>query len=586
MLEFYNVESRKGGVGKTTVALNLARALAKKNYDVLLIDCDITGTPITKASMNSPFWKNHVALISDEVGDSEGTVLNLISYYKRVFLKGKSLNNRLSHKTINGRIQLIGSDIYDANGSLIIDPRDLMDDLHSFWFLEMIEEIIHHFCEESELPQQAVVLDNSPGYVGIGKSIREWLTKKSTEKTSFVLVSSLDEQDIQATIASAIDIHRMVDERKEPQNQIRVIINKVPEEVFAESSGYSFSQDIHEQNKDFIEALFPLDKNQFPKNYVKYDNAISSQFIEARLKPIRSSHDGKKNLKTAFGRVEKGITKLENDDNKCQSISYLSTSYHVLLKELSKAGYIRLSKTLAGEEFLPETIIKKMIEVIERFRGRYEDSKGLELTKHYIKDVFEPELKVFVEKFHLNQYYSVFNSLIQKLLKKAGIDRKDSSVMQLEILCLMISSFYASHEKNYTIGTDYRLFLKQRSEKAGANEALQGIEESLHNNIFCRIDSDYKKTIINKVFLDFYSTFCHTLLRLIDCERDYKIVLNSCRETIELGAKTMSEELVTYLKQVVYFKSVEASEKRFSQLVRDPFEMNSIQKLIAKYVLA
>ena len=44
--KIYSVESRKGGLGKTTIALNLSKALIDKGYDVLLIDCDITGTSV------------------------------------------------------------------------------------------------------------------------------------------------------------------------------------------------------------------------------------------------------------------------------------------------------------------------------------------------------------------------------------------------------------------------------------------------------------------------------------------------------------------------------------------------------------
>ena len=151
--------------------------MARRKYDVLLIDCDITGTPITKAAWNSPFWKNHV-VASFKGGPDEGVPFNLISFYKQFFLKGRNIENkaRVAHETIKGRIHLIGSDIYDENGSLIIDPRDLMDDLHSYWFLEMIKGIAYDYCKDSHSLKQAVVLDNSPGYVGIGKSIREWLT--------------------------------------------------------------------------------------------------------------------------------------------------------------------------------------------------------------------------------------------------------------------------------------------------------------------------------------------------------------------------------------------------------------------------
>ena len=54
---FISVESRKGGVGKTTAALNLARLLLKKQRAVLLSDADITGTDAVECLV-SPFWKD------------------------------------------------------------------------------------------------------------------------------------------------------------------------------------------------------------------------------------------------------------------------------------------------------------------------------------------------------------------------------------------------------------------------------------------------------------------------------------------------------------------------------------------------
>ena len=48
----YSIESRKGGVGKTTIALNLASVLVKRKEPVLLLDCDITGTSIADPAKN------------------------------------------------------------------------------------------------------------------------------------------------------------------------------------------------------------------------------------------------------------------------------------------------------------------------------------------------------------------------------------------------------------------------------------------------------------------------------------------------------------------------------------------------------
>ena len=97
MYEVYSVESRKGGVGKTTIALNLAKVLAGKKYDVLLIDCDITGTPITKAAEKSVFWKDEVW------AEYEGMEpMNLIDFYENKYLlegkKGNELVNQLGYQ--------------------------------------------------------------------------------------------------------------------------------------------------------------------------------------------------------------------------------------------------------------------------------------------------------------------------------------------------------------------------------------------------------------------------------------------------------------------------------------------------------
>lgn len=587
MLEIYSIESRKGGVGKTTIALNLAKALSMRKYDVLLIDCDITGTPITKAAWNSPFWNSHVVALFNGHPDA-GNPFNLIEYYKKFFLKGKKDEgkDKVAHESLKGRIHLIGSDIYDGKGNLIIDPRDLMDDLHSYWFLDMIKEIVKDYSEDSSLPKQAIVLDNSPGFVGIGKSIRDWLTSENNIKAIFVLVSSLDEQDIESTINSALDIRNMMGDTMWIGDYVKCIINKVPEELLAEGSGYKFREFEDNDTKEVVKALFPLDNKRYPKNIVKYDTSICGQFIEASLISKAKEQKNGKNLDSAFVRLEKKIAQLDGSYKIYSSITYLSSSYHVMLRELARYGYVRMSKTLATEDFLPETFIKKLGDQIALLGNMgHPNPNVLNLSKQDVKEQEIRELDRFLNKNQLFQYERIFESTLEGMFKKAGYDRKDSNIFQIVNLGMMLRAFYAVQEASYEKGTDYRVFLKKGRKKVKKIKFKQSLTGS-GRNFYIEEDFDtYSNRLLNTYFWDFYEALSYTLIRLIDVTADYTLIVNACRETIKRDSKTLSERLTTYLRRVVSKKSEDADEMKYNQLVREPFEMKSIQRLIFKHVL-
>lgn len=88
MTYYFSVESRKGGVGKTTVALNLGRCLLNTGYKVLLLDCDITGTSIAQCCENSVFWEECVNVVKHEK-EKEVVPVNLLDYFRIFFFDGR-----------------------------------------------------------------------------------------------------------------------------------------------------------------------------------------------------------------------------------------------------------------------------------------------------------------------------------------------------------------------------------------------------------------------------------------------------------------------------------------------------------------
>jgi hypothetical protein len=211
-----SVESRKGGVGKTTAALCLANLLRKQGYAVLVMDLDVTGTNAADIA-NAPFWKETLHVIQDMSKESP-LPLNFLTLFEQCFMSGKKIPQfsiqsvaAKSMKIDLEKVNVLGSQIYKTDkfdkkkGITCIErPGILFDDLHTYWLLEFVKQIIYDFectactIEAIQPSKVAIILDNSPGYVGIAPSIHEWLTDYGPINGKFLTVASLDIQDLLA----------------------------------------------------------------------------------------------------------------------------------------------------------------------------------------------------------------------------------------------------------------------------------------------------------------------------------------------------------------------------------------------------
>lgn len=217
-----SVESLKGGVGKTTAALCLGRLLLERKYATLLLDLDVTGTNAAYIA-NSPFWRSDIHVITDEKQDST----NLITLFEQRFMLGKPIPE-FTQEPLNkcmqinfAKVNVMGSQIYDTSDSdeskkaikatCIERPSILFDDLHALWLLEFVKQVIENFIREASKAKGknnvAIILDNSPGHVGIAPAIHEWLTDRGPADGKFLTVTSLDEQDLRACDLAMAVLH-------------------------------------------------------------------------------------------------------------------------------------------------------------------------------------------------------------------------------------------------------------------------------------------------------------------------------------------------------------------------------------------
>ena len=303
MTYYFSIESRKGGVGKTTVALNLGIKLLEMGYKVLLLDCDITGTSISVCSETSIYWKDTVHVVKKKQ-DKKEIAVNLLDFFKNCYLIGKDEvwieKNGSSFDTT--KLNVIGTELYDED-HLVIDPRVLMDELHSYWIVNMLQDISENFSTSGGKKQNtAIIIDNSPGYAGMGRAVHEWLSDIGPKYARFLLVSSFDQQDIKSSVYSLKEIKRLVGGKVRvkkyfdqlEQGNANASLNE-EEERFLKSdgcfdrffyklaSGYKYLSDtrVSYQLKDYASIIFNKVSDEFkhPDFYYDFKEVLTPEYM-------------------------------------------------------------------------------------------------------------------------------------------------------------------------------------------------------------------------------------------------------------------------------------------------------------------
>ncbi|MCD8338636.1 MAG: AAA family ATPase [Burkholderiales bacterium] len=125
MAKIYSVANQKGGVGKTTTAVNLAAALAEMNVKVLIIDLDpqgnaTTGCGVDKASVHPGVYEvlNKEASVSEAVRKSKKGLFDVLGTNRRLAGAEEELVDRKGKEL---RLAEALNPVHDSYETIIID---------------------------------------------------------------------------------------------------------------------------------------------------------------------------------------------------------------------------------------------------------------------------------------------------------------------------------------------------------------------------------------------------------------------------------------------------------------------------------
>lgn len=637
-IKIYSVESRKGGVGKTTIALNLAKALKGKGQPVLLLDCDITGTSISEPAQNSPFWSADTNVLKDNAGKP----YNLIGFFLEKFIRGMGdVGQYLPfNRLLRDKINVIGSDIYRVPSQAHVDSRLLMDELHCYWQKEMIAQIVERFQEVFQNDTVHIVIDNSPGYVGLCQSLHNYMFSLGPETAKFLIVSSIDAQDIQACVSAGKLIKQSIEDRydiagyykslfersiidtnieerikhnsnlkkfflrlsesqglldayikRKPDvnSYLTLVINKMPRRISEGNVEINFEDVIGAEDIDLFNDITSVDENGFPKTYVNYSELISYQYYLRFIKNTKKKTADEKYWKDRYKSLEEQNQMWHQNNDRIKALSTLSLLYGNLIKSLNERNYQDMASSL-DEAWNPSYALDTLKEMISLWTDKLYQIP----VEHLSDDI--------ILKLH-----DWNNDVLRKIRVKPGIDKHRSDISALfayiesfanygkerqsVALMLLVSVFL--HASAGVISTDkasiadMREFLKLQIIEKGDFGGQRFISKPIFVYNIAVWNTNLLSPLFNELFPDFHRAFCRALLRMIDVHSDFEAVVSAIRLYIPSdNPEELPNQMKEYLNHVIIDKSETYDEHKLLSLKTNNMEMLEVQNLITDLIFS
>lgn len=632
---YFSIESRKGGVGKTTVALNLGAKLLEMKYQVLLLDCDITGTSISECSENSIYWKDTVHVVKEKK-DKEIVSVNILDYFKNYYLAGNADKWVKENNSVfdADKLNVIGSELYDEE-KLVIDPRELMDELHSYWIVNMLQKIINDFSNNSSKKRTAVIIDNSPGYAGMGRAIHEWLSDIGPEFARFLLVSSLDEQDIKSTVYSLKEIQRQVEGKvrvkkyydrligDKNQNSLiedeedflksngcfdrffyklaggfeyvtntnktyslsdyaTIVFNKVSEEFIKPEYYYDFNAVLREDYRKLIEGLFGGKEMSLYHHYlIPFDYNIQTQFFSHRLKNQKSGSE-----KYWIGRFKKHRLNMERtrkNRNVVKASFNLDNYYRSLKSSMTEKGHGKMADGIKSDWLMSPClwVFKEQITEIAYYNkpDTRLDLSGLD--KKAVMDFNKLSLEQLIKRKRLENYEPLLESFFDYLYQLGGAKKKARDIRLLVTVSVFCNVLRSIHDSDFNSGS-YESFLAEQMGKSMSGFVLKKyVGEFVPVSADVSLPTDVFLGVVGKCFEKFYQSACYAILRMIYRFDNYLLLSDVLEKIIISGQYSEIPDEVNGLLNDMIVKMLKPRDvKSFDNIFNDKIRMRALESVV------
>lgn len=633
--KIYSIESRKGGVGKTTIALNLAHALMSKG-PVALLDCDITGTSISEPALSSPFWHEYTNVLEGP----NGQPLNLLGYFLNSYIRG---NERLdevlsSEKWDAKKINVIGSDLYDQNLNLVVDTRELMDNLHTYWFLKYILHIIQCFERAHEGKTVHVIIDNSPGYVGFCETLHSYMYDCGPNIAKFLFVTSADAQDLIASISAASEVQKRINDRlavakyyqrlsngEEPNREIdkyiksdaslkkflmgiisdqtkiepyfndnipvnkylSIVLNKVPLSLDDDGLSYDYLTLIGKERMNlFLDAVSP-DKNSTPRTIVYFDEVISYQYY---LKYLKNASDAPSVYwNRRIKNLQQQSRELSSSEAQVKSLQTLSILYQNLIKNLQHRGYKRLAKDMS-EKWSPTYAIDDLQDFllsIAPIEIPYAETHKTEQTMAQLHDWNLDNLNTLTSVLSVKPHIEVIKTIVSCIEQNLYLDQSGSTIALMIMFSAFIDVFVKKCHHEMTVEESFSSYLIRNPQSYTTAESWMPYVTStlyFYNEQLWSLKS--MQTVFNCYFNEFYTLFCYAVLRNISVYNDFDIVLSAVSLYVQhRSVLPFSAEMKDYLNDIIVTKTDLFSLERMESIWSNSLSMVRIKDMLLQHVI-